>query len=175
MPVHDLGYRNWTGERVSSLLGPLVVARSGISLVWRNRWLKFMIMGAWLPIVLFGMGIFAFEYSGTNPEARRGVTTFLVRGLQQPQLASEVFADHEGSRHSVWSFAILTFFRVPQLVAMVLLVGIIAPMLISYDLRSKAYFMYFARPLSPMEYILGKSCVLWLFLAVITAGPALTL
>jgi hypothetical protein len=58
---------------------------------------------------------------------------------------------------------------------MVLLVGIIAPLLISYDLRSKAYLMYFSRPLSPMEYIVGKSAVIWFFLMMITTVPAFML
>jgi hypothetical protein len=70
---------------------------------------------------------------------------------------------------------ILTFFRYPQLTAMVLLVGLIAPMLVCYDLRSKAYLLYFSRPLSPTEYILGKSAVVWFFLGLIVTIPALIL
>ena len=38
---------------------------------------------------------------------------------------------------------ILAFFRYPQAIAMVLVVGLIAPMMISYDFRSKAYLLYF--------------------------------
>ena len=48
-------------------------------------------------------------------------------------------------------------------------------MLISYDLRSKAYLMYFCRPLSPIQYIIGKSGVIWFFLSMITALPACAL
>ena len=58
---------------------------------------------------------------------------------------------------------------------MVLLVGLIAPMLVSYDLRSKAYLLYFSRPLSPTEYILGKSAVVWFFLGLIVTVPAMIL
>ncbi|QDT08681.1 ABC transporter permease subunit [Planctomycetes bacterium K23_9] len=175
MPVHDLGYRGWTGARMSHLMRPLVVARGGISLVWRRRWLRMMIIFSWLPILLFGVGIFMFEYSATEPGWGQVLGNLLAFQLQRPDLALSISADHAGSRHDVWATLILTFFRVPQLFAMVLLVGLIAPMLISYDLRSKAYLMYFSRPLSPTQYIIGKSAVLWFFLSTITAIPALIL
>lgn len=70
---------------------------------------------------------------------------------------------------------ILAYFRYPQLFAMVGLIGLIAPLLVSYDLRTKAYLMYFSRPLSPLEYIIGKSAVIWFFLAVVVTVPALIL
>lgn len=58
---------------------------------------------------------------------------------------------------------------------MVLVVGMIAPMMISYDLRSKAYLLYFSRPLTPGEYIIGKTSVVWFFLVLIATCPALAL
>ncbi len=175
MPVHDLGYRAWRGIRMSRLLRPWVVARSGIALVWRRRWLRLMIIFAWLPIVVPAIGIFTFEYSSTDPEMKRFIFQFLRGPLQRPDLAYTVSQDHELARHEVWSTLILLFFRVPQLFSMVLLVGIIAPMLISYDLRSKAYLLYFSRPLSPGEYIIGKSAVIWFFLMMIVTIPAFIL
>lgn len=176
MPVHDLGYREWSGNRMPRLLRPLVVARSGISLVWRRKWLRLMLILAWLPIFLPAMVIFFFEYSTTDAEMRGFVAGFLrTPVVQRPDLSMQVFNDPTSVRHEVWSTVILFFFRYPQLVAMVLLVGLIAPMLVSYDLRSKAYLMYFSRPLTPMEYILGKSAVVWFFLFMIVTVPALVL
>jgi hypothetical protein len=83
--------------------------------------------------------------------------------------------DPDLARHQVWSALILAFFRYPQLFAMVVLVGLVAPMLVSYDLRTKAYLMYFSRPLSPMEYVIGKSAVIWFLLSMIVTIPALIL
>lgn len=173
MPVHDLGYRGWRGIRTPRYLRPVVVARGGISLVWRRRWLRLMLMIGWLPIVFPAIGIFAFEYSVSDPKARGLVGEILRDPLQRPDLAAQAMVDPGTARHEVWSTLILTYFRYPQLMAMVLLVGLIAPMLVSYDLRSKAYLQYFSRPLSPIEYILGKSAVLWFYLAVIVTIPAL--
>lgn len=175
MPVHDLGFRRWEGNRTPPLLRPLFVARSGISLVWRRRWLRLMLMLAWLPLIFPALGIFLFEYSSTDPELKQFVSQILVGPLRRPDLAQAVFLNPDAVRHEIWSTLILAFFRYPQLTAMVLLVGLIAPMLVSYDLRSKAYLLYFSRPLSPGEYILGKSAVVWFFLTLIVTVPAMIL
>ena len=175
MPVHDLGYRAWHGQRMSKLLRPWVVAQSGIALVWRRRWLRMMIILCWLPIIVPTAGIFAFEFASTSPGARATISNMLRGPFQRGDLAYAMLQDHAGARHEVWSTLILAFFRIPQLFSMVLLLGIIAPMLISYDLRSKAYLMYFSRPLSPIEYIVGKSAVIWFFLTMIATVPAMLL
>ncbi len=176
MPVHDLGYRDWTGKKMPRLLRPLVVARSGISLVWRRKLLRLMLILAWLPIAIPAMAIFFFEYSTTDPDLGRMIGGFLGSPMVgRPDLTVQVMENPAAARHEVWSTVILFFFRYPQLVAMVMLVGLIAPMLVSYDLRSKAYLMYFSRPLTPGEYILGKSAVVWFFLFMIVTVPALAL
>ena len=162
MPVHDLGYREWSGKRTPRLLRPWVVARGGISLIWRRRWLRMMLVVAWLPIIL--------------PDMQGVVAAFLGSPLlQRGDLAAAVMDDPAAVRHEVWSTLILFFFRYPQLFAMVLLIGLIAPLLISYDLRSKAYLLYFSRPLVPWEYILGKSAVIWFFLGMTVTLPAVVL
>ena len=175
MPAHDLGYRAWVGKRMTRFLRPLVVAEGGISLVWRRKALRWMLIFSWLPITLFGLGVFFYEYAGTNEEIRPAIAQAVTMWLGRPDLGIELLTDYSSARHDVWASIILAFFRVPQLLAMVLLVGLIAPMLISYDLRSKAYLMYFSRPLSPLEYIVGKSAVIWFFLSMITAVPAIAL
>ena len=176
MPVHNLGYRGWTEQRMPKRLRPWVLARAGISLVWQRKLLRFLLIFAWLPIFFPALGIFAFEFASTDADWSRLVIGLLSSPMiDQRDLALEMMQDPEGARHQVWSALILSFFRYPQAVAMVMLVGLIAPMMISYDLRSKAYLMYFSRPLTPSEYILGKSAVIWFFLAMISTLPALGL
>jgi hypothetical protein len=175
VPVHDLGYRKWKGVRAARLLRPLVIARGGIGLILKRRWLRFMLVLAWLPIIVPAFGIFAFEYSSTEPDMQRMIVNIVRGPLGRPDLGAMILSDPESARHEVWSTLILTYFRYPQLFAMVGLIGLIAPILVSYDLRTKAYLMYFSRPLSPTEYILGKSAVIWFFLAVVATLPALLL
>lgn len=175
MPVHDLGYRPWHGRRSHPLLRGWSVAISGIALVWQRRWLRVMLILAWLPIVFPAVGIFAFEYSATEPEMRKITYELLDGPFDRPDLAFMASENPDAVRHEVWSTFILTFFRYPQLSAMVLLVGLIAPMMISYDLRSKAYLLYFSRPLTRWQYMLGKSAVIWFYLAMIVTVPAIVL
>ena len=175
MPVHDLGYRPWQGDRTTQWVRPWVVARSGISLVWRRRWLRTMLMLAWLPIVVPALALFAFEYSSVEPDFQRAIVGLMRGPLRQPELARQLVDDPDQARHQVWSTLILVFFRYPQLFAMVGLIGLVAPMLVSYDFRTKAYLMYFSRPLSPLQYMLGKSAVIWFLLAMIVTVPALLL
>lgn len=175
MPIHDLGYRAWQGRRAARILRVWEVAHSGISLVWRRRWLRMMLMLAWLPIIAPAFAVFAFEYSATEPELQHFVAQLLGGPLGQPELAMQVVTDPEAARHQVWSTLILAFFRYPQLFAMVILIGLIAPMLVSYDLRTKAYLMYFSRPLTPMQYVMGKSAVIWFLLLMTVTLPALLL
>jgi len=78
-------------------------------------------------------------------------------------------------RHEVWAFILLTFMRYPQAILMVLVVGIVAPPLISQDLRTRAYLIYFSRPITRLEYIFGKFGAVGFFLLGISAAPALVL
>ncbi len=66
MPVHDLGYRAWLGQRMPRLLRPWVVAKSGIALVWRRKWLRLMILLAWLPIVFPALGFSRLSFRRPN-------------------------------------------------------------------------------------------------------------
>ena len=79
------------------------------------------------------------------------------------------------TRHVVWSWLLMTFFRYPQSIMLLFLVGFIAPGLISRDVRSRAFLLYFSRPIGRFEYILGKLVVPAMFIAFITCLPALVL
>lgn len=175
MPVHDLGYRTWSGRRAAQFFRPLVIARGGVALILKRRWLRILLVLAWLPVLIPAFGIFAFEFSSTDPELQDLIVGVVSRPLGRPDLGAMIMNDMESSRHEVWSTMILAYFRYPQLFAMVGLIGLIAPLLVSYDLRTKAYLMYFSRPLTPTQYIVGKSAVIWFFLAAVVTIPALLL
>ena len=56
-----------------------------------------------------------------------------------------------------------------------LVVGIVATPLVAQDVRTRAFLLYFSRPLTRIEYILGKMVTVWAYLLSITAVPALCL
>ncbi|MFP6750615.1 MAG: ABC transporter permease subunit [Pirellulaceae bacterium] len=76
-------------------------------------------------------------------------------------------------RSTIWRIGFYTFFRRSQGILMVLLVGMIAPGLISRDMQSRAFLLYFSRPITPFQYLLGKATTVWIFLLAVTTLPAL--
>lgn len=91
-------------------------------------------------------------------------------------LAAAVESNDENLiRHTVWSWLLMTFFRYPQGTAILFLLGFITPGLISQDVRSRAFLLYFSRPIGRLEYILGKLSIPVAFLMLITTVPAIFL
>jgi hypothetical protein len=60
-------------------------------------------------------------------------------------------------------------------VLLAVVIGLVAPTLVSRDLRAKAWLVYFTRPVGRLEYILGKAAILGVLVAAITVLPALAL
>jgi len=211
MPIHDLGYRNWSGERSSEKLRWLVIAETGIRLAWKNRWVRRMMFAAWIPCIVFGLAIFLFEqYMRQPPVVRQGAQQLQKLqkefnriqqgsnsatgrpGIRRPRSSlgnNPVLAwlagsrlmqeadptDTKAFRHAFWASLLFYLFRYSQSYLIVLMIGLIAPPLISKDFRSRAFLVYFARPLSVFEYVLGKSLVIATYVFLISAFPAIFL
>lgn len=177
--VNNLGYRTWNGEKHSGWMRWIVIAAVGVRRAWTSSWLKRMMFLAWLPAVWFSVGFFIWEQAAQYPEWRQAANG-LLRGLPPTPAINEIqraiqSGDLESSRHKVWALLLQGFFRYPQAIVMVLVVGMIAPPLISQDIRSRAFLIYFSRPVVRAEYVLGKMATLWVFLSIISSVPALIL
>jgi ABC-type transport system involved in multi-copper enzyme maturation permease subunit len=204
MPLHDVGYRPWQGERLGSGSAIGVIALTGIKLAWTSRWLRRMVFFAWSPALVFAMSFFAFEQAidegrlaNMRDAARAG------RNLDGVGMLGTVLADTLGrtpghaagtravrreggppedpkvdvaeTRRVVWSRLLLAFMRVPQALLLAGVIGLVAPSLVSRDLRAKAWLVYFTRPVGRVEYLLGKAAILGVLVAAITVLPALAL
>jgi ABC-type transport system involved in multi-copper enzyme maturation permease subunit len=157
----------------------MVVAAVAVRRAWQSRWVRRILLFAWLPAMWFGVGFFLWEQAALYPQWRVTLTPFLQAMPPTPEFdnirAAVVSGDLESGRHSVWAWLLQTFFRYPQGVLMVMVVGLISPPLISQDIRSRAFLLYFSRPLTRGEYLVGKLASLWAYLALISTLPALTL
>ena len=179
MPVHDLGYRAWPGRRISDLFRWWVIAHTGIRLAWRKAYLRRMLLFAWGPVVFGAIAFFAFEQT---VEQSPGSLQFFVGFLDSfdgrgefRDVIRDVRVDPHAARHRVWTTLMMILFRQPQAILMVMIVGLTAPALIANDMRSRAFLLYFSRPITPWEYVLGKSVVVWTFILLITLLPAMLL
>lgn len=90
-------------------------------------------------------------------------------------IASIVADKPSVARHTTWCWMLLFFFQYTQGLLIIIMIGLIVPPLISRDLRSRAYLMYFSRPIGRIEYLLGKMAIPATFLAMITLLPAVSL
>jgi len=176
VPIHDLGYRSWQGQRDPGIARLWVVAQTDARLAWQSRWLRRMLLVAWLPAVYLGLAFFLFEQALTQPTALRMAAEFLGQ-FPQSEVVGEALQteDRAQARHQVWSWLLLTFFRYPQGLLMALVVGLVAPRLIARDVQSRAFLLYFSRPLARLEYLLGKLLVVCGYVMMITTLPALAL
>ncbi len=105
------------------------------------------VAGYMVPALFLAIGFFMYEQSILHPDVRRGLAEWLSQMGQAPELAEAFQKDPASVRGDVWAMLLLAYFRYPQAIAMAIVIGIIAPRLISYDLRSRGFLLYFSRPL----------------------------
>ncbi len=194
MPLHEVGYRPWKGRLRGSLSAIAVIASTGIRLAWASRWLRRAVFFAWSPALVFAGSFFAFEQA--VDEGRLGSMrdrASVGRNVDGVGILGKIIADSLGSidpsaskhddpeveivrtRRAVWSRLLLAFMRSPQAILLAIVVGLVAPALVSRDLRAKAWLIYFTRPVGKFEYVTGKLLILALLVATITMLPALAL
>lgn len=183
MPIHNLSYRPWAGRRISPWTRWLTICSMGIIRASKSQWLRRLLFAAFIPLLFTGIPFFLFELSVQDPALWRFASGFLnampdnhvlreTLGSLPPNPTPEQF---EAVRHQVWSFLTLTFLSYPQAFLMVIIVGIVAPPLISQDLRTRAYLIYFSRPINRLEYIAGKVGVVSFYLIAVSVVPAMCL
>ena len=182
MPIHDLGYRAWPGKYASDLFRFSVIATSGIRVVGRNTWVRRVLLAAWLPTFGLATVIFAYErflenrhVALSSAEIRNSFIGELGNELQDGDAIVDALTkeDLQEGRHLMWSWLLSTFLRVPQAVMATLVIGMIAPPLIARDMRTRAFLMYFSKPIGQVEYVFGKMIIVATYLLSITTVPAL--
>lgn len=116
-----------------------------------------------------------FRNPGTQQVPIPGEVRAFVQAFPQSRAVLESISkgDMRGTRHSMWCFLLWWFTALSQSWVMVVMVGLIVPPLISRDLRSRAYLMYFSRPIGRIEYFLGKMAIPCTYLALVTLLPAM--
>ena len=188
MPIHNLGYREWKGELQSSSTRWLVVAGIGIRRAWQSAWLRRMMFFAWIPGVAMGFMIFIYEQSAKQGGEVQDIISagamalvtyespeLIFRRIQQERLLTGSRQSIGEERHIFWSSLLLILFRRSQPFLLIPIVAVIAPPMISQDFRSRAFLLYFSRPLTKVQYIAGKAATIGLYLLFVTMFPALLL
>lgn len=175
MPLHDVGYRGWNGEKTNLQLRWITIATTGFRMALRSTWLNRTLILAVVPALVFGLFFFLFEQSIVQKDLREFIGNLVLLSGAPSELQQLVQQNPEEARPTIWAALVLLFFRYPQSFALVVIVGMIAPRLISADLRNKGYLLYFSRPIYLFGYICGKAATICAFMACITTLPACVL
>jgi ABC-2 type transport system permease protein len=188
VPIHNLGYREWSGELQSTSTRWLVVAGIGIRRAWQGAWLRRMMFFAWVPGVVMGFMIFVYEQSAKQggevqdimSAGAMALVTYespreILQRIQQERILTGSRPSMGEERHIFWSSLLLILFRRSQPFLLIPIVAVIAPPMISQDFRSRAFLLYFSRPLTKVQYIAGKAATISVYLLFVTMFPALLL
>jgi len=184
MPIHSLGYREWSGPLESTSSRWTVIAGIGIRRAWQNMWLRRIMFFAGVPGVVMGFLIFGYERAAEGGNSAAFMFSNLLQVfIQGPNheaiiggiMSPEIHQNLHEQRHLFWSSLLLTLYQRSQAMMLIPVVGMIAPPLISQDMRSRAFLLYFSRPISRVQYVLGKAATVVLYLLLISFLPGILL
>jgi ABC-2 type transport system permease protein len=154
MAVHRRGYRQYDGPRTPERWRFWILSRFAFNSVFRLRLVAIFYVICFIPALIASSAV----YLSHNID----VLTSLFPG--------ERFADTELVPVTAEFFLFLMTFQASLSVFVTALVG---PGLVSPDLTNNALPLYFSRPFSRGEYVLGKFSVLFVLLSLITGAPML--
>lgn len=160
MTVRDLGYRAYEGELLPASHNTWVLLRYGMWRIWGTWINKLVVFGAILPFL--GMALLA------------GVR-FMTVGREMPDIPPDAGGSAQwffSNDAAVWlrSLTSAQFWFFVTVVTLRSGAGVIAE-----DFTHKAYQFYFAKPVTPVQYLLGRASALAIFVFALVFIPTLLL
>lgn len=165
MPIFDQGYQHFHGQLSGNAWRWWVIARHGVRTQMKNVAVRILLLLSWVPALALVVVLALWGLV----EQQVGAVTSLFGGALA---SSGLLSDPVTYRGAVWTLAYSFFFSI-QLFLIMLLVVAVGPGLISRDLRFNALPLYFARPVSRLDYFLGKLAVIAALVAAVAVVPAL--
>ncbi len=152
--VREKGYHHWEGQLREK--GPVFwpITRTGIKLAFHRKRFKFLFALSFIPAITFAVGVYISE--------RLEDFKFMAQGAEKTLQVNPGFFKTYLSQDFIF-FMIL------------LLMALGGAGLIADDFRHKAIQLYFARPLTRLDYLLGKAGVVAFFVGLLTLVPAIVL
>lgn len=172
MPIHEFGYRAWSGAKRPRWTRFWSITRTGIALAKQPLFVRRLCFLAVLPLLYLGLFFFGVG-ALTDPEngSVRGPIRGLLESALGPSMMRQLRDDPAAVRELIWNDMFLGAhtWALPS-VALILIA--VAPKLISNDLRTKAFLLYFSKPIGRTDYLIGKAGILAGYVAWFTFVPA---
>ncbi len=175
MPLFQIGYRRYEGRRTSHAIRWWPITRSGITIAWRSKLLRRLVFVSFLPFLYFGWVFFIIGRitdPGTDPSQPFYMIASEIFG---PRLVNQLHEDPTVVRSAIWTMVFASFGTFAQMFLAGLVAAIAGPALIANDQRTRAFLIYFARPVSRFDYVIGKAGVLIALMTTVTLLPSLLL
>ena len=154
MPIYDQGYRRWNGELQRHPLRWWPILRQGVMQFLPQRKYLALLAVAWIVMIFNGARLFTQLKGAALVDAVRGAT-----GIDLGDVGPAFYWEALHAQ-TVWAL---------------LFTVMVGSDLIAADRRNKALQLYFSKPITPNDYILGKLGVIAVFLAVSVWLPSLML
>jgi hypothetical protein len=161
MTVRDLGYRAYEGELLPASHNTWVLVRYGIARIWASWINKLVVFGALLPLLGFALvaGIRFATFGREIPELPPGGGAGFGRWFLDPDAASWL---RSLTATQFWFFVTVVTLRS-------------GASIVAEDYTHRAYQFYFAKPVTPLQYLVGRAGALAIFLFALVFGPTLLL
>jgi len=166
MPIFDQGYQHWKGRLSGYAWRWLAITRQGLRVQFKGRYVRLLMILAWMPAFVL---VSVLAMWGLLEQGKLAGLESFLRSVLPP----DITADPRVYRQSMWTLAYSYFFKI-EILFIMLLVTLTGPGLISRDLRFNALPLYFSRPLTRMDYFLGKLGVIGALVAAVAVVPAAT-
>ena len=159
MTIRDLGYQPYEGTRLPASNNTWVMLRHGLGRAWGSWLVKTAAFLSWGPFVV-GCGIWAFQWWATKE-----LQAAAPPGAQLPVEMPEPSA----FMHTIYNWYLWVF-------GLMITLGAGAGA-ISEDLAHKNFQFYFAKPVTPPQYLMGRilAVAIWMFCITFVPGLCMVL
>ncbi|MDD8020365.1 MAG: ABC transporter permease subunit [Acidobacteriota bacterium] len=152
--IREKGYHHWEGQFLEKQRTFWPITRTGLKLAFGRKHFKLFYTFSFIPAVVYAVIIYISERLEDFKSISQG--------------AEKIFQINPNFFKSYLTLDILYF-------AILLLMSIGGAGLLADDFRHKAVQLYFARPLTKADYLLGKAGVVIFFVGTLTLIPAVLL
>lgn len=175
MPIHELGYRSWEGRLLPRWRRSWSISRTGVKLALRLRVLRRLMLLSIAPLLYLAPGFFVIGVmtDPTNPGGAPALQSMFGWVFEDPEIRRQLMRSPELVRGPLWNDIFHNLFTYFGIWGGIVSTIFVAPSLLSRDLRSKAFLLYFSKPITRVDYILGKAGVIMAFLLWFTLLPCL--
>lgn len=173
MPVYDQSYQHWDGEFSRPLFRWLPMVRYHVNLMLKRRLVWLFLFLAFVPAFIFAVFVYI------SSQAEDGMTRIDMVAGALTEVAAER-QDIDFSRMSLdekylflsrngFMFFLITF----QALVVLTMTSLIGSGLIARDVKSNAMEIYLTKPITALDYVLGKLAVIAVFIFMTSFLPSL--